>query len=347
MINLCNVSKQLGDFRLKNINLRIADNEYFVILGPTGAGKTVILELISGMYKPDQGEILIHGRNVTLKDPEERHIGFVYQDYMLFPHLDVEKNITFGLKLKKYTEGEIKQRLNKMAQLLNIEPLLKRYPSTLSGGEQQRTAIARALITEPEVLLLDEPLSALDPRSKELFQQELKHIHQQTKTTTIHITHDFNEALVLADRIGVMLDGEVVQAGYPEEIFQKPESQMVAEFVGMENIYSGEIVTKGADNYVRIGSLDIHTISDLKGKVRIGIRPEDIIIAKEEFMGSAQNSVEAFVVEFIPRGPYIKVILNAGITITALITQKAIDEMELEQGSKVRAIFKTTAVHVF
>ena len=212
MIKLCDVSKQLGDFRLKNIDLSIADNEYFVILGPTGAGKTVVLELISGMYKPDQGGILIHGRNVTLEDPEERHIGFVYQDYMLFPHLDVEKNITFGLKLKKYSQNEIKQRLTQMAQLLNIEPLLKRYPSTLSGGEQQRTAIARALITEPEVLLLDEPLSALDPRSKELFQQELKNIHQQTKTTTIHITHDFNEALVLADRIGVMLDGEVVQS---------------------------------------------------------------------------------------------------------------------------------------
>ena len=347
MIKLCGVSKQLGDFRLRNINLSIENNEYFVILGPTGAGKTVILELISGMYKPDQGEILIHGRNVTEKDPEERHIGFVYQDYMLFPHLDVEKNITFGLKLKKYPENEIKQRLSRMARLLNIEPLLKRYPSTLSGGEQQRTAIARALMTEPEVLLLDEPLSALDPRSKELFQQELKHIHQQTKTTTIHITHDFNEALVLADRIGVMLDGEIVQSGYPEEIFQKPESPMVAEFVGMENVYSGEIVVKGTDQYARIGSLDIHVISTLRGKVRVGIRPEDIIITKEDFFGSAQNSVEAYIAGFIPRGPYIKVILNAGITMTALITQKAITEMELTQGSKVRAIFKTTAVHVF
>lgn len=347
MINLCNVSKKFGDFSLKNIDLSVRENEYFVILGPTGTGKTVILELISGMYPPDQGEIWINGLDVTCEYPEERQIGFVYQDYMLFPHLDVEGNITFGLKLKKESATEIEKKLKKMTALLNIEALLKRNPSTLSGGEQQRVALARALITEPKVLLLDEPLSALDPRSKELFQDELKHIHQETKTTTIHITHDFNEALVLADRIGVMLDGEIVQTGYPEDVFQKPQSKGVAEFVGMENIYGGEIIENSGGKIVRIGSLDLHTVSNRYGKVRVGIRPEDIIISRGIFSGSAQNAIEAKIVELIPRGPYTKVVLNAGILLTALITKKAAEEMALEIGTLAKAIFKATAVHIF
>lgn len=213
MIRLCNVSKKLGDFELKDIDLSIADQEYFDILGPTGTGKTVILEIIAGMHRPDRGEVWLNKRNVTAEYPESRNIGFVYQDYMLFPHLSVQENILFPLKLNKTPAKIMKKKLDQMTELLSIAHLLKRFPATLSGGEQQRTAIARALITEPQVLLLDEPLSALDPRSKEIFQQEFKHIHEQIKTTTIHITHDFNEALVLADRVGIMFDGEIVQTG--------------------------------------------------------------------------------------------------------------------------------------
>ncbi|MDD3270113.1 MAG: tungstate ABC transporter ATP-binding protein WtpC [Syntrophomonadaceae bacterium] len=347
MINLCNVSKHLGEFSLKNINLSINDNEYFVILGPTGTGKTVILEIIAGMYKPDQGEVWINERNVTAQYPEQRHIGFVYQDYMLFPHLDVEENILFALKLKKTPPKIMKQKLEQMTDLLNIKALIKRYPATLSGGEQQRTALARALVAEPEVLLLDEPLSALDPRSKELFQQELKNIHQQIKTTTIHITHDFNEALVLADRLGIMCNGEIVQVGSPEEVFQKPQSQFVAEFVGMENIYTGEIIEKAEGKYVRIASLYLSVRSKLQGKVRVAIRSEDIIIARERFSSSAQNTVNARIAAIIPRGAFIKVILDAGITMVAMVTRQAVDELKLEPGQEVWAVFKTTAVHVF
>ncbi|MEN6324916.1 MAG: ABC transporter ATP-binding protein [Syntrophomonas sp.] len=348
MISLSNVSKKLGDFSLKNINLNINDHEYFVILGPTGTGKTVILEIIAGMYEPDTGEVWINDRKVTGKYPEGRRIGFVYQDYMLFPHLNVRENIIFALKLKKTPPKIITQKLEQMTVLLNIEELLKRYPSTLSGGEQQRVAIARAMVAEPEVLLLDEPLSALDPRSKELFQQELKNIHQALKTTTIHITHDFNEALVLADRLGVMCNGEIVQVGNPEEVFQKPCSQFVAEFVGMENIYSGEVIDDAAGQYVRIGSLNLSVRSQLKGRVRVAIRPEDIIIARTRFSSSAQNSVNARIAEIIPRGAFFKVMLDAaGIPIATLVTRQAVAELGLETGQDVWAVFKTTAVHVF
>ncbi|MEA4924344.1 MAG: tungstate ABC transporter ATP-binding protein WtpC [Syntrophomonadaceae bacterium] len=347
MIKLCNVSKRLGDFSLKSINLSIENNEYFVILGPTGTGKTAILEVIAGMYKPDRGEVWLNGRNVTAEYPETRNIGFVYQDYMLFPHLNVEENILFALKLKKPPAAIIKQKLEWITTLLNIGHLLKRCPATLSGGEQQRVAIARALVAEPEVLLLDEPLSALDPRTQEIFQQELKKIHQHIKTTTIHITHDFNEALVLADRIGIMYNGEIVQIGSPEEVFQKPQSQFVAEFVGMENIYSGVLVDEGDGKYVNLGPINLRVITDLKGKVRVAIRSEDIIIAGDKLFSSAQNTIPARIAEIIPRGPYFKVVLDAGISLVAVITRQALEEMKLEPGKKVWAVFKTTAVHVF
>ncbi|WZL73881.1 ATP-binding cassette domain-containing protein [Clostridiaceae bacterium 35-E11] len=233
MLNVEHVYKTLGKFQLKDVNFQIRKGEYFVILGPTGTGKSVVLETIAGMYKPDCGHIYFHGNILDTLYPEDREIGFVYQDYLLFPHLSVKENIIFGLKRKKCSKKEIEEKLCEMVSNFQIQHLLERNPKNLSGGEQQRVAVARALITSPKILLLDEPLSALDPSTKKKFIRMLKNIHEKTESTIIHVTHDFHEAFALADRIAVMKDGTIVQIGTPHEVFSKPNSKFVSNFVGV------------------------------------------------------------------------------------------------------------------
>lgn len=233
MLQAKHVYKNLGDFSLKNINFQINDGEYFVILGPTGSGKSVILQSIAGMYNPDRGSFYFGEKNLSSMYPEKREIGFVYQDYLLFPHLSVEENIIFGLKIKGISSYDIKSKLEKVSIMFKIEHLLQRFPKNLSGGEQQRVALARALITSPKILLMDEPFSALDPVTKEEFKAMVKNIHKDIDITIIHVTHDFDEALYLADRVAVIIDGVIQEIGTPEEIFKNPSSRSVARFVGV------------------------------------------------------------------------------------------------------------------
>jgi len=348
MIELINLYKSLGDFHLKDINLKIDTNEYFVILGPTGTGKTVILETIAGLYNPDKGKILFNRKPINKVSPEDRNIGFVYQEYALFPHLNVKDNIIFGLKLRKIPQWIIDKKIKEVSELLSIDHLLNRYPGTLSGGEQQRVAIARILVIKPEVLLLDEPLSALDPRTKENFIRELKKIHKKFNTTTIHITHDFNDALALADRIGVMKDGKIVQVGTPNEIFYKPENDFIASFIGIENIYKGEIKGENGIQELKIGTVNLKAKTDLKGKVSTIIPPEEIILSKENYRTSAQNSLKCSVNSIYTEGKLIKVEMKCkNLIIKALITKYALKDLNIRVGDEIFAIFKTTSVKVY
>jgi len=346
----------LDEFHLREIDLDVTPGEYFVVLGPTGAGKTVLLETVAGLYQLCKGRILLNGEDITAVPPERRGIGFVYQDYVLFPHLSVAGNIAFGLKLRRLGRGTIEDRLADISQLLGIDHLLHRKPGTLSGGEQQRVALARALVVEPRLLLLDEPLSALDPGMREGLQRELARLHRELGTTTIHVTHDFEEAVALGDRIAVMNKGRIVQVGLPEEIFRKPDSEFVARFVGMRNIFLGEI-RPGEDGYkvLRLNGIEIAVVTDLAGQVHGSIRPEDIILSRERLRSSARNSFRSRIMHVADRGTvvYVTVRLPFGCAqgkppdFICAITRASLEEMELREGGEVYIAFKASAVHVF
>ncbi len=259
MLRLEDISLRLGEFRLREISLNVRPGNYLALLGPTGTGKTVLLETIAGIHKPGSGRIYINGRDITSLAPEKRHLGIVYQDYALFPHLTVFQNIAFGLRLKGAPGREIRQAVEKMAGFLEIGHLLKRRPNRLSGGERQRVALARALVIEPYVLLLDEPLSALDRSTRSRIQNELKRIHIELGVTIIHITHDLTEAFFLADQLAVIENGKLLQEGPPEEVCRHPADRSVAELVGIENMIEATV----EDTRLRtvIGDMDLRQLS--------------------------------------------------------------------------------------
>jgi len=241
MLRLEGIDVKLGDFRLREISLNVRPGTYLALLGPTGTGKTVLLETIAGVYKPTRGHIHVKDREVTHLAPEARHLGIVYQDYALFPHLTVFQNIAFGLRLKGVADRTVSAVVEKMARFLDIAPLLKRRPTRLSGGERQRVALARALVMEPFVLLLDEPLGALDRTIRGRIQNELKRIHNELGVTILHITHDLEEAFFLADRLAVMKDGRILQEGPLHEVCRRPRDRHVAELVGIENLIAATV----------------------------------------------------------------------------------------------------------
>ncbi|MDD4253131.1 MAG: ATP-binding cassette domain-containing protein, partial [Methanoculleus horonobensis] len=283
MLRIAGLAKRLGDFALDGVDLTVADGEYFVVLGPTGAGKTILLETLAGIYSPDAGTIDLDGRDITRTDPKDRGIGMVYQDYMLFPHLTVGENIGFGLKQMKAESARIRESVQETAALLGIGHLLERTTGTLSGGEQQRAAIARALVLRPRVLLLDEPLSALDTVTRERLRRELKAIHRTTGTTVIHITHHFEDIFALADRVAVMQDGRIVQAGSPDEVFRRPTTEFVAAFTGMENVYCGVSRVRNGEAAIDLGEIVVRTVTTIEGDVCVGIRPEEVILSRRPF----------------------------------------------------------------
>jgi molybdopterin-binding protein len=347
VLRIAGLAKRLGDFALDDVDMTVADGEYFVVLGPTGAGKTILLETLAGIYSPDAGTIDLDGRDITRTDPKNRGIGMVYQDYMLFPHLTVGENIGFGLKQGKADPARISESVQETAALLGIGHLLERTTGTLSGGEQQRAAIARALVLRPRVLLLDEPLSALDTVTRERLRRELKAIHRATGTTVIHITHHFEDIFALADRVAVMQDGRIVQTGTPDEVFRRPATEFVAAFTGMENVYCGISRVRDGEAAIDLGEIVVRTVTAIEGDVCVGIRPEEVILSRQPFESSAANTFPGTVAEIRRNGMFSRVVVDAGLPFVAVLTRQSVARLALVEGEPASVTFKASAVHVF
>jgi molybdopterin-binding protein len=348
MIEVKNLYVDLGEFVLKDITLNIEEGEYFIILGPTGAGKTVLLESITGLYPIKSGQIWLRGKEVTKVEPEKRRISIVYQDHVLFPHLSVKDNLLFGLRMNKATPEQQKDRLNWAVELLGISNLLHRRPDTLSGGEKQKVALGRAIITQPELLLVDEPLSALDPETREGVQQELRRLHRALGITILHVTHDFEEAIALGHRIAVIGEGRLMQVGTPEEIFRHPNSEFVARFAMTRNIFLGRAERKSnGDTVFKVNGTEFIIVADADGAYHASIRPEDILISSEPIRSSARNCFPGTITHTIDKGSTLYVTVNIPPELSCLVTRHSFEEIGLHEGKKVYVTFKATSVHLF
>jgi molybdate/tungstate transport system ATP-binding protein len=343
MIRIDNLSLTVGEFSLKGINLEVTAGEFFVIIGPTGAGKTVLLESVAGLIKTRRGRILVEGRDISALPPETRGVGIVYQDSSLFPHLTVRENILYGLRYRPKSAGE--EEIEKLVAVLGLGKLLDRFPGNLSGGERQKTALARALAVRPSILLLDEPLNALDPHFRGEIQLMLENLHRQSGITFLMVTHNFNEALALAHRGAVINNGRIEQTGEITRIFQEPASEFVARFVGIKNLFPAEF--RGTRAMVRSAVIET-TRKQERENGFVAIRPEEIVLSRESIESSMRNSFPGRVTAVIPRGLFYEVTALCGdLSLTALITRGALQELAIAPDSSLYLSFKSAAVHTF
>ena len=296
-----------GVVAVSDVNLEIKDKEFITLLGPSGCGKTTTLRLIAGFLEPDSGDVLFGGEKINGVPAYKRQVNTIFQRYALFPHLNVYENIAFGLRVKKRSEKEIKEKVAEMLRLVNLTGLEKRHIDTLSGGQQQRVAIARAIANHPKVLLLDEPLAALDLKLRKDMQKELKKIQEQLGITFIFVTHDQEEALTMSDRVVVMDGGKIQQVGSPQDIYNEPQNAFVADFIGESNIVDGKMLR---DYYVEFSGQKFDCLD--KGfneneLVDVVVRPEDVdIVSPEKGMLKGQVTSVAFL------GVHYEIIVDIG-----------------------------------
>jgi molybdopterin-binding protein len=353
LIEVINLYQRYGEQAvLNNINLSIERGEVLALIGPTGAGKTTLLRLIDLIDEPTSGKIIFDGVDTaapaTVRLGMRRRMAFVLQKPVVF-NLSVQDNIACALRWRGFRGSRLKEKVNHIIDVVGLSDYHDRNARHLSGGEVQRVAIARAIATEPEVLLLDEPMANLDPLSAARVEELIGSIIRSYAATIIMATHDLSQGQRLADRIGVLMNGELLQTGSARDVFTLPRNKEVAEFVGVENIIDGRIVSS-EDNVVTIesGGRSIEAISDYASgeKVCACIRPEDITLALSRISSSARNSFEGEITWLVNMGPLTRVELQCGFPLVSMVTKRSAEEMGLSKGKKVFATFKATGVHV-
>lgn len=346
MLKLRNINKTFGVFNLKDVSFEVEKADYFILLGPSGAGKSIVLEIIAGLVKPDSGEVLVNNINLDKVKIQERNIGLVFQDLALFPHLSVRQNIAYPLQRKGYKKSEVTRRVIEISQNLGIVHLLKRYPTNLSGGEQQRVALARTLTLNPDVLLLDEPLSSLDVELKTEIRKLLREINRMGQTI-IHVTHDYEEAIALGNRIAVMNNGKVEQIGITQEVFSKPASTFVAGFGGIKNFFEANINQAVGNQLVEAktsNNLSIFLLSEHSGKGYITFPESNVSLSLAPPDSSSINCFKGKIVDIYPQRFGIELVVDIGIPVYSLITKESLEKLKLEIRTEVWVSFKATSV---
>ena len=337
---------------LKGVSFDILDNEFFTLLGPSGCGKTTLLRIIAGFEDITEGHVLLYGDDISSLAPNQRPVNTVFQQYALFPHLTVFENVAFGLKRLKKTADEITKRTHDMLELIRMAEYGDRKPSELSGGQQQRVALARALAPAPKVLLLDEPLSALDLKLRQAMREELKSIQKQTGITFVFVTHDQEEALAMSDRIAVMSNGEVQQIGSPREIYNNPANHFVANFIGEANILDVTAMpSKGKNAKLMFGKFDIGSVElpkklDAEQKISVMIRPEHIHLSPSS--SKSKNAIKGKVkdISYLGTDTQAHIVLPNKIEILVRMQNSAINTNPIAMGDDVNVTFSENAIRL-
>jgi spermidine/putrescine transport system ATP-binding protein len=341
MVEYVNVTKRWGNFTaVDGVSLRVEPGEFLTLLGPSGCGKTTLLRMLSGFEQPTSGQVLLDGKDVTHAPPYEREVNQVFQSYALFPHLNVRENIEFGLKMKKVGRDEMRHRVNEAVRMVALAEYQRRKPHQLSGGQRQRVALARAIVNRPKVLLLDEPLSALDAALRQSMQIELKRLQAKLGITFVFVTHDQEEALTMSDRIAVINRGKVEQIGPVQEIYHRPKTTFVATFLGKANVINGTVVGRGDGNTVRVKvepglDLDVCHNDAVGQEARVAVRPEKINITSNPPDGV--NAFEVTVLEELFRGAIDELLVRTqgGLELSVVVANEGQMEAAVHQGDRV------------
>ena len=346
MLKVDSISKKFSQFELNKITFQVQKGDYFMLLGPSGAGKSVILEIIAGLIRQDEGEIFVNGEKVSFRSIGRRNIGLVFQDLAIFPNMNVFQNIGYSLRRKGIKGVKEKEIVNSMAKKLSIDHLLFRNPASLSGGELQRVALARTLVLEPKVLLLDEPLSSIDVQIRSELKALLRALNREGQTI-LHVTHDYDEAISLGNQVAVVNNGEIVQTGTPVEVFRNPASEFVANFSGIKNFYQGSIGKKTEHDLVCFSTNGIEFWLYSSDNVSSGFIcfPEDhvtISLVKPE--NSAVNAFKGLIYDIFQQKHGLEVWIDCGIKIASLITWESLEKLGLKTGQEVWVSVKASAI---